>query len=111
MRCVRGNDFLYHTPGLNAVLDPAVTIQGPGGALTAGRDIYADTMGVVSTGNPDLPPVNVAGAVAIVTRPLRSRRVDRNWMAGLRGQQPDYAAVAAAYLDPANRRQAMPQPI
>lgn len=96
-----GNDFLYHTPGFNAVLDPAVTIQGPGGLLlTAGRDVYADTMGVVSTGNltfirtPPLAPVAVKG--------LSAAGASIEVMAGLRGQQPDYATVAAAYLNPSN---------
>lgn len=96
-----GNDFLYHTPGLNAVLDPAVTIQGPGGLLlTAGRDIYADTMGVVSTGN--LTFLRSTSPAPVAIKGLSAAGASIELMAGLRGQQPDYAAVAAAYLDPAN---------
>jgi filamentous hemagglutinin len=95
-----GNDFLYHTQSSNAVLDPGITIQGPGGLLlTAGRDVYADTIGIVSTGNYTF--MRAASAVPTPVKGLSAAGASIEVMAGLHGQQPDYAAVVTAYLDPA----------
>jgi filamentous hemagglutinin family protein len=95
-----GNDYLNHT--IDAKLVPPIIIQGPGAVLvTAGRDVYADQLGIYSTGNRPYINNNVGG-VLTATKGLSEAGASIDVMAGLNGKQPDYAAVASTYLDPSN---------
>lgn len=109
-----GNDIISGTvPGygtafinyLSGNVPGEIIIQGPGSLLlTAGRDVYGQEYFIYSTGNSFYGPNNqrheqnrdwpdIAG--------LPSKGANIEIIAGLNGKQPDYAAFAAAYLDPA----------
>jgi filamentous hemagglutinin len=95
-----GNDYLNHN--LDAKILPSIVIQGPGAVLvTAGRDVYADQLGIYSIGNRNYYNRDVGGVLtAIKGLPEVGASIDV--MAGLNGQQPNYAAVASTYLDPSS---------
>jgi filamentous hemagglutinin len=85
----------------------AIDIQGPGAvALAAGRDVYGTAFQIFSRGNfdkymvarPKPPCPNALSEVQGLPRDGASISV----MAGLKGKQPSYDAMMAAYLDPAN---------
>ncbi|MBB5048281.1 filamentous hemagglutinin family protein [Rhodopseudomonas rhenobacensis] len=91
-----GNDVIQRYLGIT--FPPFITIQGPGDLLvTAGRDIYADELRIISTGNRTY--INGSG-VDTAVKGLSSYGSSIELLAGLHGQQPDYAAVEAAYVDP-----------
>ncbi len=96
------NDVNGMTParlaGLN--LDSYIEIQGPGSLLvSAGRDVY--NVNAVSVGNIQRWDTNNFPEASSRVNHLPDEGASINVMAGMNGQQADYAAFAAAYLDPA----------
>ena len=93
-----GNDVIQRYVGVT--LPPFITIQGPGGLLvTAGRDIYADELRITSTGN---RTYTTGSGVETAVKGLSPYGASIELLAGLHGQQPDYSAVVATYLDPSS---------
>jgi filamentous hemagglutinin family protein len=87
-----------------------IVISGPGQLLvTAGRDIFAPggensdavPFTITSVGNQSYRSGNEADPNSRIAG-LPDTGASVTLMAGLNGQEPDYAAFAAAYLDPAN---------
>jgi hypothetical protein len=87
-----------------------IDIQGPGAvALAAGRDVYGTAFQIFSGGNFD----KYDGSTPEATDRVRADALSEvqglprdgasiSVMAGLKGKQPSYDAMIAAYLDPAN---------
>ncbi|WFU69641.1 filamentous haemagglutinin family protein [Bradyrhizobium sp. CB2312] len=77
----------------NDIIPNGISIQGPGALLlSAGRDVYGVAPSIQSTGlatNQVIAGQSTEGAGISI-------------LAGLRGKQPAYGALIAAYLDPAN---------
>ncbi|MBO4220960.1 filamentous haemagglutinin family protein [Bradyrhizobium neotropicale] len=85
----------------NDIIGYNIDIQGPGMiALAAGRDVYSTNFVISSRGNyyayADNRPVETSEV-----RGLPRDGAAISVMAGLRGKQPSYDALVAAYLDPA----------
>jgi filamentous hemagglutinin len=92
------------------IIGGKVDIQGPGAILlAAGRDVYGTTFQIFSAGNFD----NYEGSTPEATDRVRAVALSEvrglakdgasiSVMAGLKGKQPSYDALAAMYLDPAN---------
>jgi filamentous hemagglutinin len=77
----------------NDILPNTITIQGPGALLlSAGRDVYGVAPGIQSTG--------IAANQVVVGQSTEGASI--SILAGLKGKQPAYDALIAAYLDPAN---------
>lgn len=77
-----------------------ITIQGPGSLVTsAGRDVY--NINAISYGNYWQWDENNRPNELTKINHLPDEGASITVMAGLNGQQPDYAAFQAAYLDPA----------
>ncbi|WP_028161961.1 filamentous haemagglutinin family protein [Bradyrhizobium elkanii] len=86
----------------NDIIGYNIDIQGPGMiALAAGRDVYGTNFVINSRGNyyayADNRPVETSEI-----RGLPRDGAAISVMAGLKGKQPSYDALAAAYLDPAD---------
>ncbi|MDI4235570.1 filamentous hemagglutinin family protein [Bradyrhizobium sp. Arg237L] len=86
----------------NDIIGYNIDIQGPGMiALAAGRDVYSANFVINSRGNyyayADHRPVETSEV-----RGLPRDGAAISVMAGLKGKQPSYDALAAAYLDPAD---------
>ena len=87
-----------------------IDIQGPGAiAIAAGRDVYGTAFQIFSAGNFDKYDGSVLGGTERVRADLLSEvhglprdGASISVMAGLKGKQPSYDAMIAAYLDPAN---------
>ncbi|MET0445957.1 MAG: filamentous hemagglutinin family protein [Pseudorhodoplanes sp.] len=79
-----------------------IEVQGPGAiALAAGRDVYGTSFEVVTNGRYDAYQSNRANELSEV-KGLAREGAAISVMAGLKGKQPTYDALMAAYLDPAN---------
>ena len=97
-----GNDFIHHNirPQDPSIV-PAIVIQGPGALLlTSGRDIYGDALAIRSDGNRLYDPITNEVRPNTTVRGLPATGASIEMIAGLNGKQPDYAAMAKAYLDP-----------
>ncbi|KZD24080.1 filamentous haemagglutinin family protein [Tardiphaga robiniae] len=92
------------------IIGGKIDIQGPGAiALVAGRDVYGTAFQIFSSGNFDKydeSKPNVGDRIRAVAlsevRGLPRDGASISVMAGLKGKQPSYDAMIAAYLDPAN---------
>ncbi len=86
----------------NDIIGGRIEIQGPGAiSLAAGRDVYGRTFEVLSNGSYDAFQRNRAVEISEV-KGLARDGAAISVMAGLKGKQPTYDALMAAYLDPAN---------
>ena len=104
-----GNDVIHHNTrlamgaGQDPTLAPAMLIQGPGAVvMTAGRDIYGDAFVIKSNGNRVYDTLTNEMVPNSVVKGLPDTGASIEMIAGLQGKQPDYAAMAKAYLDPAH---------
>lgn len=86
----------------NDIIGGAISVQGPGAVvLTAGRDVYGADFSIVTLGNTSYDGRNRPVATAeILGLPRDGAAI--SVLAGMKGKQASYAALAAAYLDPAN---------
>ena len=91
-----GNDII------GGPIQGSIAIQGPGALVaSAGRDVYAPELSIMSTGNRQYDknnrPIDFSEILG-----LSNQGASITVMAGLAGKQPSYGALQAAYLDPAN---------
>ncbi|WP_296782160.1 filamentous haemagglutinin family protein [Variovorax sp.] len=95
---------------------PGIVIEGPGALLvSAGRDIFAPgardgntfPLTIQSVGNQSYAFNASEPRTQTFVKGLPERGASITLMAGLQGKEPDYAAFAQAYLDPA-RAASMP---
>ena len=94
-----GNDIIS---GLAVGAGSGIEIQGPGALLlSAGRDIYAQTLNIYSVGNRAFDYSSNTPYFQSEIKGLPARGADMTLMAGINGNVA-YDAFAAAYLDPAN---------
>jgi filamentous hemagglutinin len=86
----------------NDIIGGNIVIQGPGAiALAAGRDVYGANFNIESRGNRDYNGSNrPVDTSEIFGLPRDGAAI--SVLAGLKGKQASYAALMAAYLDPAN---------
>jgi hypothetical protein len=86
----------------NDIIGGNIVIQGPGAiALAAGRDVYGASFNIESRGNRDYNGSNrPVDTSEIFGLPRDGAAI--SVLAGLKGKQASYAALMAAYLDPAN---------
>lgn len=91
-----GNDII------GGPLQGSIYMQGPGAlVLSAGRDVWAPTLSLMSVGNRAYDvnnrPIDYSQILG-----LPDQGVSITVMAGLKGKQPSYDAFVKAYLDPTN---------
>ncbi|HVQ67654.1 MAG TPA: filamentous hemagglutinin family protein [Bradyrhizobium sp.] len=80
----------------------SITVQGPGALLvSAGRDVWAPILSLMSVGNRTFDANNRPVEYSQING-LPNQSAAITVMAGLKGKQPSYEAFLAAYLDPAN---------
>ncbi len=86
----------------NDIIGGNIVIQGPGAiALVAGRDVYGATFSIETRGNRDYNGSNrPVDTTEIFGLPRDGAAI--SVLAGLKGKQPSYDALAAGYLDPEN---------
>ncbi|WP_441242473.1 filamentous haemagglutinin family protein [Tardiphaga sp. 768_D3_N2_1] len=86
----------------NDIIGGAISVQGPGAVvLTAGRDVYGADFSIVTLGNTSYDGSNRPVATGeILGLPRDGAAI--SVLAGMKGKQASYAALMAAYLDPAN---------
>lgn len=86
----------------NDIIGGSIQVQGPGMlALSAGRDVYGQTLTLYTNGNRTFDNNN-RPIVGTDIKGLPEQGAAISVMAGLHGKTPSYDAFMAAYLDPAN---------
>ena len=100
LRNVHGSDVSLLEAGID-IIGGAIDIQGPGAiSLAAGRDVYGKAFEIYSRGNYDgYSGSNRADEMSEV-KGLSRAGAAISVMAGLKGKQPSYAAMASTYLNP-----------
>ena len=104
-----GRDIVLGAHVVTTRFEAGLTIQGPGGLmLAAGRDVvglapvaHSDVNLVYSLANASYDHVERRDPFSVVNA-LPDQGAEIAVLAGLAGQQPDYDAFTAAYVDPAN---------
>jgi filamentous hemagglutinin family protein len=91
-----GNDII------GGPIQGSIYMQGPGAlVLSAGRDVWAPTLSLMTVGNRQYDQNNRAIDFSQIFG-LPDQGAAITVMAGLKGKQPSYDALIAAYLDPLN---------